>query len=198
MRKILSRLNRRRAMSLTEIILAMALLATAFIPIIGVMGTSIKATDKDDRTIKAVNLCQEKLNQALQFPFGILEPAANQSKSYGSSALETLKSSSDANGIILRVGPDSILDPETGNKFEFKAELTVTDRPGSFKVPMYDPFEKANNSGDPSKWGWSEQDKAYEGMIYEYSMKITWQDKGEDREKFYTLSTFKSKVRDTK
>ena len=54
-------INRSTGMTLTEVMLAMALLASAFIPIIGVMGTSIKATDKDDRTIKAVNLCREKL-----------------------------------------------------------------------------------------------------------------------------------------
>lgn len=56
-------------MTLTRLMLAMALLASAFIPIMGVMGTSMKATDKDDRTIRAVNICQEKMNRALQFPF---------------------------------------------------------------------------------------------------------------------------------
>lgn len=198
MKKSFIFLCRRRAMSLTEIILAMALLATAFIPIMGVMGTSVKATDKDNSTIKAVNLCQEKLNQALQFPFGILEPAPKASKTYGSSALEELSSSSDANKIVLRVGPDSVVEPVTGNKFEYKAVLTVADKPGSFLVPMYDPDLKANNPGDPTKWGWSDQTKAYEGMYYQYTMTVTWKDKGSTQDKTYTLSTFKSKVRDNR
>lgn len=177
-------------MSLTEIMMAMALLATAFIPIVGVMGTSMKATDKDDRTIKAVNICQERLNQALQFPFGILEPAANTSKTYGSTSAETIDSSAATNKIVLKVGPDSV------NGFDCHVILEVKDRPGTFKVPMYDPFEKANNETDPSKWGWSDEEKDYEGMIYQYTMTVKWKDKGDNKEKEYSLSTFKSKVRE--
>ncbi|MFZ5950463.1 MAG: type IV pilus modification PilV family protein [Candidatus Rifleibacteriota bacterium] len=193
MKQIIFRLCSRKAMSLTEIIMAMALLATAFIPIVGVMGTSMKATDKDDRTIKAVNLCQEKLNQALQFPFGILEPGPNGSKTYGDGgAVQELTSSGSSSKIVLRVGPENI------DGFAYKAVLTVVDRPGSFNVPMYDPFQKSQNPTDPTKWGWSSEIRAYEGMFFQYTMTVTWQDKGDAKVKEYTLSSFKSRVRDTK
>ncbi len=172
--------------------MAMALLATAFIPIIGVMGSSAKATDKDDRNIRAVNICQEKLNQALQFPFGILEPEPRQTATYGEAGEETLESSADDNKISLKVGPCNI------NGFEFDAVLTVADRPGTFQVPMYDPFKKADPAfkDNPDLWGWDTQSKDYEGMLFQYTMKVTWKDKGDAREKEYVLSTFKSKVRD--
>ena len=179
----------RRAISLTEIMMAMALVATAFIPIVGVMGTSMKATDKDDRTIKAVNICQEKMNQALQFPFGILEPAVNSSKTYGATNAEVFNSSAEIGKIVLKLGPDNL------EGFDYKAVLTVTDRPGSFNVPMYDPFEKAKFPNNPSKWGWSSKVKDYEGMYYQYTMTVTWKDKGSNIEKNYSLSSFKSKVR---
>ncbi|MEW6708766.1 MAG: hypothetical protein AB1403_03000 [Candidatus Riflebacteria bacterium] len=193
MRQINSRLHSRKAMSLTEIIMAMALLATAFIPIVGVMGTSMKATDKDDRTIKAVNLCQEKLNQALQFPFGILEPGPNGTKTYGDGgSVQELNSSGASSKIVLRLGPDDI------DGFAYKAVLTVADRPGSFNVPMYDPFQKAQNPADPTKWGWSSEVRPYAGMFFQYTMTVTWRDKGETKDKEYTLSSFKSRVRDTK
>jgi len=84
-------INRSTGMTLTEVMLAMALLASAFIPIIGVMGTSIKATDKDDRTIKAVNLCQEKLNRALQFPFTSISVGT-----HGGTTAKTLNSNAAA------------------------------------------------------------------------------------------------------
>lgn len=190
MENFMSKNQKKSGITLTEIMMAMALLATAFIPIIGIMGSSVRVTDKDERTIKVVNLCQEKMNQALQFPFGILEGPANSTKTYGNASLEILDSSAEANKIVLRVGPDSI------NGFNFKAVLEVADRPGSFLVPMYDPFAKAANPNDPTSWGWSDEIKPYSGMYYQYTMTITWKDKGSNNvEKSYTLSSFKSKVR---
>ncbi|GAB4279261.1 MAG: hypothetical protein Kow0029_23100 [Candidatus Rifleibacteriota bacterium] len=191
MKLIRRKLQTSAAMTLTEILLAMFFIAAAFIPVVGVLGSSMKATDKDDRTIKAVNICQQKLNQALQFPFGILEPGANQTRSYGTTSLETLYSSNDANKIVLTVGPEEI------DGFKFKTVLTVTDRPGSFNVPMYDPFEKGKpgNENDPTKWGWTDEVIPYQGMYYQYTMTLTWKDKGSNLDKQYTLSSFKSKVR---
>jgi type II secretory pathway pseudopilin PulG len=192
MNKHIRKISSRSAMTLTEIILAMALLASAFIPIIGVMGSSMKVTEKDNRTIRAVNLCQEKMNQALQFPFGILEKDANPTKVYGQNSPEVIQSSTGANKIILTLGPEEI------DGFEFRAELKVQDRPGTFVVPMYDPFEKAKpaNRNDPSKWGWSEETIAYNKMYYQYTMTIFWSDKGDSQQKEYSLSSFKSKVRE--
>lgn len=179
-----------RGMTLTEIMLAMALLASAFIPIMGVMGTSMKATDKDDRTIRAVNICQEKMNRALQFPFGILEPPAKQSITYGGVASITIKSdATTGSAIALQLGPEEV------NGVEISSELVVADVPGNFLVPTYDDVAKLNNEADPTAWGWSEQVLPYEGLYYKYTLTVKWKDKGSNVEKFYTLASNKAKVR---
>lgn len=171
-------------MTLTEIMLAMALLASAFIPIVGVMGTSIKATDKDDRNIKAVNLCQDKLNRALQFPFDVIAPG-----SYGGAAAVTLKSNAAAGAIILQVGPETI------DGVQITSQLVVQDVPGVFVVPTYDPFAKGENPNAPAAWGWSTQNINYAGLYHKYTMTITWKDKGDKIDKFYTLASHKAKIR---
>ena len=171
-------------MTLTEVMLAMALLASAFIPIIGVMGTSIKATDKDDRTIKAVNLCQEKLNRALQFPFEALAPGT-----YGGAVTKKLKSDPAAGAIALDLGPETI------DGVNFTSQLTITDRPGSFLVWTYDAFAKGNNLNNPANWGWVKRNLPYANLYHSYVMRVTWQDKGVNTNKFYTLASFKAKIR---
>ncbi|MGM0598871.1 MAG: hypothetical protein ACQETH_03530 [Candidatus Rifleibacteriota bacterium] len=185
------RKNRKNsAITLTEIILAMALVATAFIPIMGVMGTSIKATDKDNRTIKAVNLCQQKINQALQMPFGYLERNANPEVEYGTDIQETLQSTAGSKIIKLVVGPEEI------DGIQFKFVLKVKDRPGSFTVPMYDPAAKAANKDDPKAWDWNIREISYSEMCYQYTMTVFWKDKGSNRQKRYSLASFKSRVRE--
>lgn len=179
----LQRHARTSGMTLTEIMLAMALLASAFIPIIGVMGTSIKATDKDDRIIKAVNLCQEKLNQALQLPFEAIAPGT-----YGGATAEKLPKTG-ASTIILNVGP------ETLDGVQITSQLDVVDVPGSFMVPTYDPFARGENPNTPANWGWSTQNINYSGMYHKYTMTITWKDKGGKTDKFYTLASHKAKIR---
>lgn len=186
-------------MTLTEIMLAMALLASAFIPIIGVMGTSMKATDKDDRTIRAVNICQEKMNRALQFPFGVLEPVAPlTSVTYGGAlASTTLKSDATANAISLHLGQEDV------NGVEIISELKIDDQPGNFLVPTFndvakledDKIASATGVSNPSSWGWEEKSLPYAGLYYKYTLTVRWKDKGSEVEKFYTLASNKAKVR---
>lgn len=185
-------------MTLTEIMLAMALLASAFIPIIGVMGTSMKATDKDDRTIRAVNTCQEKMNRALQFPFGVLEPPApTTTVTYGGGINSNLKSDTTADAITLFLGTEDI------NGVEINSELKVEDQPGNFQVPTFNDVAKleddkvasATGVSDPSSWGWEEKLLPYAGLYYKYTLTVKWKDKGSNVEKFYTLASNKAKVR---
>lgn len=186
----LRHLKNSSAITLTEIMMAMALVATAFIPIMGVMGTSIKATDKDNRSIKAVNLCQQKMNQALQMPFGYLEASANPDVEFGTGIQETLQSTAGSKIIKLIVGPEEI------DGIQFKSVLKVEDKPGSFEVPMYDPAAKAANKDDPTAWNWNTKTIDYSEMCYQYTMTVYWKDKGSNRQKRYTLASFKSRVRE--
>lgn len=179
-------------MTLTEIMLAMALLASAFIPIMGVLGTSMKATDKDDRTIKAVNICVEKMNRALQFPFGRLEPVPPATtRNYGGVASQTLLSDDTASAISLHLGPDTI------GGMPVTTELIIDDIPGVFMVPTFDDTAKLNNPTNPAAWGWTPapQAQAYAGVHYRYTLTVRWRDKGSNDEKFYTLASSKAKVR---
>lgn len=179
-------------MTLTEIMLAMALLASAFIPVMGVLGTSMKATDKDDRTIKAVNICIEKMNMALQFPFGALEPVPPATTvTIGGVASQTVYSDKDNNkGIKLHLGPDTVLG------MPITSELIIQDLPGVFKVPTFDDTAKLDNPDNPALWNWTPpQDQAYSGVHYKYTMTVRWRDKGSEEEKFYTLTSSKAKVR---
>lgn len=193
--------HNRKGMTLTEIMLAMALLASAFIPIIGVMGSSIKSTDKDDRTIRAVNLCQDKINRALQFPFGILEPAPNANVTRGGDvALATFTSDTGAatSSIILTLGRENL------NGFEVTSELIVEDVPGTFNVPTFDDAAKytdervASETGvakNPANWGWVSQALQYAGLYYRYTVTVRWRDKGSNVEQFYTLVSNKARIR---
>ncbi|HNX74816.1 MAG TPA: prepilin-type N-terminal cleavage/methylation domain-containing protein [Candidatus Rifleibacterium sp.] len=176
--------RKKTGMTLTEVMLAMALLASAFIPIIGVMGSSIKATEKDDSTIKAVNLCQEKLNRALQFDFDKMPVG-----SYGGAVAKTLQTSGSANGIVLTLGPEAV------NGIQFTSKLDVTDAPGTFLVWTYDAFAKGQNPADPTKWGWVEKKFDYANLFHKYVLTVTWKEKGSAKDKFYTLASHKAKIR---
>jgi len=178
-------------MTLTEIMLAMALLASAFIPIMGVLGTSMKATDKDDRTIKAVNICIEKMNRALQFPFGVLEPVPPATtRTIGGVASQTVFSDVTTNAIALHLGPDTI------SGMPVTSELIIQDLPGVFMVPTFDDTAKLDNPNNPALWNWTApQAQAYSGVHYKYTLTVRWRDKGSEEEKFYTLTSSKAKVR---
>lgn len=177
--------GQKNGVTLIEIMLAMVILAMAFIPIMGVMGTSVKATDKDNRTIKAIEMCQKKLNKALQFPFkSQLTPPVGGSFTFGGVASETKK----AGNIFLQLGPNT-----TEDGFKFITTLTTEDIGVNFHVPVYDPLAKEQNPNNPAMWGWGTADQVipYTGVFTKYTMKIQWKDAGNN--KFYTLVSFKAK-----
>lgn len=180
----------RAGLSLIEIMLAMAILASAFIPIIGVMGTAAKATDKDNRTIKAMELCQDKLNKALQFPFdgpvlgNTLNPRGGK-RTFGT-ASETIKSGQ----ISLHLGPGELIDG-----IPFDSTLVSEDIAATFSVPVYDAFEKGEHSTNPDLWGWTDKKIGYTRVFSKYTVTVKWQDAGNNREKYYTLVSFKAKTR---
>ncbi len=175
---------RRNGITLTEIMMAMALLAAAFIPIIGVMGTSVKATDKDDRTVKAVNICQEKLNRALQFPFGRIAPGT-----YGGAVAANLTSDDAGTPIDLTLGPETI------GGMPVESTLQITDLPGNFEVPTVVDQQKYDNPTNPAAWGWTTKIVPYANMHHQYTLTVRWSDKGRADQKFYTLTSSKANIR---
>ena len=78
----------RKAVTLMEILLACVLMAGAFIPIMALMSSSIKATEQDENNQRAVMLCQEKLNMVLQMPYSTFEAETKTDYTEGCSSNE--------------------------------------------------------------------------------------------------------------
>lgn len=174
----------RKGMTLSEIMLAVSILAIAFIPIIGVISSSLKATEKDDNRIKAMLLCQEKLGVALQFPFEFFTPVFSP---YNDSY-----ESPNANGKLTLV-----LGSETIKHVTYTSTLTVASETVTFAVPVVDFTQKPFDSlEDPNGWI-KREDITVHDMVKRYTVTVTWRDPGDNPAsdpKFYTLSVLKANI----
>ena len=171
----------KRGMTLNEILLAVSILAMSFIPIIGVISSSMQTTEKDDHIIKGISLCQEKLNAALQFPFEFIP-----------SGKYTDDITSNNNDLPLKVelGEDDF-------RIKYISELNVTDEIVHFQVPMCDFTQKAKNPNSPDTW-MKLRNVEIKNMVKRYTVTVKWNEKeGEEgkKERFYTLSALKVNVR---
>jgi hypothetical protein len=169
----------RVGVTLTEIMFALVILAVSFLPIIGVMGSSVKATTKEDAINRAMNLCQEKLNTALQFPFDFFTPNL---------------------GAVIDVpiatpGVSLTLGNETIEGVAFSSSLTVVDRPGSFLVPVRN--LELGNPDVPSTWVFTNSTINYTNQVHTYTLRVSWVNKGETVARFYTLVTFRARLRES-
>ena len=169
-------------MTLTEIVLAVVLLALSFLPIMNVLGTTIKGSQKDERLGKAMHMAQTKLNAAIQFPFGdILINNAGKSTFGGGAAW-----SYATNSGLLRLS----LGPEEG----FQTSLSIVDEPVSFTHQVYDPVLKAANPNNPSAWNWTNYlSPTYSGLFHKYTLIVKWTDRTAN-DRFYSLITYKAKL----
>ena len=172
--------------TLTEIMLACVLMAFAFLPIMGVMSSSIKATEKDESTQKAVALCQEKLNMCLQMPFEDMPLG-----SHGGDTNKSLSSKNTTNQLILKLGP------ETFDGVVYKSKLEVVKERVTFSVPTCDFALKGDekNKNNPSAWGWTYPTYTFDDMVKRYTVTVVWRDKGGKVDKNYTLSSLKADIR---
>lgn len=155
--------------------IAIMILAVAFLPTIGVFGTSIKSTQKDNRVIRAMNICQDKLDTALKFSFGFYK--ANLGAVLTNAELSTGTLTLD-------------LNDETIKTVTYRYELLVEDRPGDFTVRERDLDE---GDEDPDTWVFNaEQEIPYEDILHRYKMTVYWKTPEEADEHFYTLVTFRA------
>lgn len=173
--------------TLIEILMAVGFLAMAFIPIIGLLGSSIKITDKDQSNILAMNLCQEKLNTALQFDFNTFD-----------SWLGNELTNIDITKGTLTLSLKSI----TQNGVTYNFKLKVEDRPGSFTVASRDFTAESGGGTTPvADWMFTKAQKYnYSGLVHRYTMSVQWKDKGKATDdkaivKDYILVTFKAKLK---
>lgn len=165
-----------QGVTLTEIMLAVVILALSFLPIIGVMGASVKATTKEDSLNRAMNLCQEKLNTSLQFPFHHFD----------------LNLGVEISSTIATPGLTLTLGDETIEGVTYTSSLTVSDRPGSFLIPVRN--LDVGNPDDPKTWTFTDTTVNYSNLVHAHKLKVAWKNKGDPNEKFYTLVTFRAKL----
>ncbi|HOY66343.1 MAG TPA: prepilin-type N-terminal cleavage/methylation domain-containing protein [Candidatus Ozemobacteraceae bacterium] len=168
---------RQRGVTLTEIMIAMFIIAISFMPIMGALGTSVKATVKEDTVVRAMNLCQEKLNTSLHFPFEFFVP--------------NLGTPIDVP--IATPGVSLTLGPETIEGVTYTSVLTVSDRPGIFRVPVRN--LAVGNPADPKTWTFTNRNVAYNNLVHTYTLEVSWIDKGGTARRFYTLVTFRADLR---
>jgi len=165
-----------RGVTLTEVMLAVVILAVSFLPIIGVMGASVKATTTEDSLNRAMNLCQEKLNTSLQFPFHHFD----------------LNLGAEITATVATPGLTLTLGNETIEGVTYTSALTVSDRPGSFTVPVRD--LAVGDPDTPSTWSFVDTTIYYANLVHSHTLKVSWKNKGDPNEKFYTLVTFRAKL----
>lgn len=170
----------KKGMTLNEILLAVVILALAFIPIIGVISSSMRITEKDDHIIKGISLCQEKLSAALQLPFNHFVEGVYDTD---------IESNNGDLSIKVKLGDEEFRIP-------YHSELKVTNEIVKYKVPMCDFTQRAKNPNAHSSW-MNLREVEIKNMVKRYTVTVQWSEKeGKKEEKrFYTLSALKANVR---
>ena len=181
----------RKAVTLVEILLACVLLAGAFLPIMGLMTSSIRATEQDENTQRAVMLCQEKLNMALQMPFNKFPVTKKTVYDKGSFT---------SNQVTLELGKRDF------EGIAYTSTLTVEPYTVTFHVPTCDFDKKGNNiinktnaglTPTPGDWGWNDEvTHVITDKVKRYTVKVVWKDVGKTAVKEYVLSSLKADVRE--
>jgi hypothetical protein len=190
------RTEKNRGVTLTEILLALFILSAAFIPIIAVMSTGIRGTQKDETILRGVQLAQKTLNTALQLPFGDL--VANRGAagagpwSFGAPGNEFSYATASMN---LRLG--KVIE----GSVEYTLVLEIRDIPFVFDLSVHDPMARNVASLTPSNWGWISGVKVprtgtQTGVYHRYSLTATWVDRGasDGTERTYSLVSYKALV----
>ena len=122
----------RLGMSLLEILIACIILAFSMIPIAAMIGAGFRGTARDNRQIKAIQLCQARLNQCQAVPF---------------SSLVTT-------GVDITSGTVLLLDLglQTIDNVPFTVDLQVADHPVNFTFQAVDINQPGYDRNTPTTW----------------------------------------------
>lgn len=186
----------KKAFTLNEVMLAVVIIAVTFIPIVGVLTSSFKTTEKDDHIIKAMQLCQEKLGTAVQFPFGFFARGTYNTTQTSANSDDPSDPSNKPLKLVLGEEEDEFL-----KKVKFSSTLVVEEPTMSFNnVPVFDFTglgDNPNYGSDPSAFV-TPTNRDITGMVKRYTVTVTWEEKEKNatgNSRFYTLSTLKVDVR---
>ncbi len=125
-------LRHRAGLSLIEILIACIILAFAMIPIAAMMGSGFRGTMRDSRQIKALQLCQARLNQCHNVPFDRLVTTASNITS--------------GTTVLLNLGPENI------DNTVYTVDLVVADVPVNFSFQSVDVNQPGYNKDVPTSW----------------------------------------------
>ncbi|HAE38427.1 MAG TPA: hypothetical protein DCG57_07285 [Candidatus Riflebacteria bacterium] len=188
--------NQRHGITLTEIMLALFILSAAFIPIIAVMSTGVRGTQKDETILRGVQLAQKTLNTALQLPFGDL--VANRGGAgagpwvFGAAGQEFNYATASTN---LRLG--KVLE----GTLEYTLVLEISDIPFNFSLSVHNPMARNIASTTPAGWGWQAGVRVprvgdQTGLFNRYVLTATWFDRGlsDGSQKTYRLVSYKARL----
>ncbi len=170
-----NRFNRSSGITLPEIMIAFLILAMSMLPISGLIGFGHKGTQKDFRTVQAIELLVEKMNQVVAVPFKGLE-ANNLTGTPPSVTLNAANATISSGGVVLVQLGDIVKGSTTfrSSATLIKHPVTFTYRPINFSNPAYtfDP---------PNFWIFdAEKPDTYDGSVnYPYKVmkvivKIDW------------------------
>ncbi len=198
-------ISNKKGMTLNEIMLAVVILAVSFIPIMGVLTSSFKTTEKDDHTIKGMQLCQEKLALVLQFPYDYFNDGTYE---------KSIDSPANADGLSLHL----VLGDENF-RIHYHSSLKVETKNVTFtNVPVFDFTEMIPNANSTATYPYdfsvlpnanavNRINKTVSGKVKEYTITVKWHETGHQNiggapegssdptERFYTLSVLKADTR---
>ncbi|NLM17535.1 MAG: hypothetical protein GX221_07445 [Candidatus Riflebacteria bacterium] len=197
LRNILVKKSAKSAFTLNEIMVAVVVMALVFLPTMVAIMSGLKATDKDGGRVVAMQLCQQKLDQALSLPYSDVIATVGNSDSL------TLSSGGAGVTSVFNFG-DNDLDlssVEVGGII-FNFSLTLTKRSHTFSVHEVDygetPGEVTATKPPLAQWVISGPvDIEVKDRLLRYRMRVFWRDKrresiADSPEHFYELVTFKS------
>lgn len=180
----------KKAVTLVEILLACVLMAGAFLPIMGLLTSSIRITEQDENTQRAVMLCQEKMNMALQMPFDKFK--VTKKTTFPADTYES-------NEVTLVLGEQKF------DGIKYTSTLTVEPYEVTFVVPTCKfadkgkdvlIAEKNKTKPVPKNWGWQNVSHKITNKVLRYTVRVEWKDVGKDAVKEYILSSLKADVRE--
>lgn len=150
----------RNGFTLTEIMFAVCILASAMIPIAGMMGHGFEGTRRDSRQIAAIQLCQSRLNQALAVPYGLLETTSN--------------SISSGTTVLLTLGATAI------DNTTYTVNLITEDKPVTFNYQSVNINHEDYDKDDPASWDFltsASGSLKIDSAAKEVSISVVWQEK---------------------
>lgn len=160
--------------SLIELMLSVIIMACAMIPIAGIMGYGFRGTQRDHRQIRAIQLCQERLNQVMGIPFARL--------------VSTSSPISSGTEVLVPLGPVTI------DGTNYTASLQVSNKPVNFTYRTVDINNAAYTGPDTLPYPWIAGNQTLNlatNYALEVVVSVTWNEN--TKQQSVSLTSFRAK-----